>query len=249
MSEQPIYCPLIDAPFNRELMLVDVTKSGIRKWLKHLGLFDGSSLYRHTEEINYYPVRVRGEKGDVVIPAGFGIKTIVHLDHSDERYPLTEMPRKSSGHIETISGGRGLRGALEKLGLVENGSIHFIRTLPHMDYVTIINHRQRTRLSEGEAAIIWGEYAGREDRGEGQFYFSRKGEEFLVKEILGGAKREDHLASHGVRKGDRLFMETVEQVQEVHKPIASPVVISSPGGLRLYLTPGQAARIVVKTIG
>lgn len=236
----------MDAPINTELVLADVTGTGVRQWLKHLGLFKGSSLFRHSEDVHYHPVRVRGAHGDVVVPAGFGIKTIVHLDGSDERCPLTEMPKKSSGHIETISGGSGLREALAKLGLVEEGAIFFIRTLPHMDYVTVINHRQRTRLSEGEAAKIWGEYGG-DEGGEGQFYFSRRGEEFQVKSILGGPRLEQHLASHGVEKGDTLYMETVEQVQEVHKPVASPIVISSPGGLRLYLAPGQAAKIIVRT--
>ncbi len=249
MSDQAMYYPIIDAPINKELELIKVKGESTRKWLRHLGLFEGANIIRHGDDVQYRPVRVRGTLGDVVVPSGFGIKTIVHLDYSDTRCPLTEMPRKSRGHIETIAGGVGVREGLKTLGLVEDGPIHFVRTLPHMDYVTIINHRQRTRLSEGEAAKIWGEYNGNKKAGiAGQFYFSRKGEEFVVRGILGGRQSEAHLASHGVQKGDKLYVETVEQAQEVHRPIASPIVVSGSGGLRLYLSPGQAAKIVVKTV-
>ncbi len=246
MTEQSIYTPLIDAPVNSKLELIKISGKSLRQWLHHLGLFKGSTILRHGEELQYHPVRVRGISGDVVVPAGFAIKTIVHLDGSDKRCPLTEMPKKSSGHIETISGGPGVRDGLKKLGLMEEQAIYFIRTLPHMDYVTVINSRQRTRLSEGEAAKIWGKYTAREDKSEGQFYFSRKGEEFIVETLLGGQRSKAHLASHGVREGDRLYMETVERTQEVHSPIASPVVISGSGGLRFYLAPEQAAKIMVK---
>ncbi len=248
MTEQRyIYTPLLDAPISRELELTSFDSKGLQQWMQHLGLFKGSCIIRHGEDVQYCPVRVKGSLGDVIVPAGFGIKTIVHLDDSDQRCPLTEMPKKGRGHIETIAGGSGLREGLKKLGLIEEGAIEFIHTLPHMDYVTVINDRQRTRLSEGEAAKIWGEFKGNGKKGEGQFYFSRKGEKFWVKKILGGKKSELHLASHGVRQGDTLYMETVKQAQEMHKPIASPVVISGSGGLRLYLSPQQAAEIIVKT--
>ncbi len=247
MFEQSIYTPLVDAPINQELELIKVNGEATGQWLQHLGLFKGTRIIRHGEELQYFPVRVKGLLGDVVVPAGYGIKTIVHLDGSDERCPLTEMPKKSSGHIETISGGKGLVSGLKKLGLEKDKPITFIRALPHMDYVTIINNRQRTMLSEGEAAKIWGKYTGREGGGCGQFYFSRKREEFVVEEIIGGQKATGHLASHGVKKGDTLYMETVKQAQEVHGPVASPIVISGPGGLRLYLSPAQAAKIEVKT--
>ncbi len=246
MTDTPHYAPLCDAPVGAKLTLLEINSSRLTHFFQHLGMFKGSSLTRHDSEIHYHPMRVRGDNGDVVVPAGFGIKAVVHIDGSKERKPMTEMEKKESGHVETISGGKGMKKAMAQLGLDVDSAVTFIRDLPHMDYVTLIDRRQRTRISEGEAAKIWGEYIGRKDRKEGQFYFSRKGEEFAVTGILGGKRIQHHLSTHGIKVGASLIMEIVEQAQELHKPMHSPVVVSSAGGLRFYLTAEEAEQVVVR---
>ncbi len=244
-ESHPQHYPLIDAPINASLKIVEITAldgSILKEWLAHLGLFAGTVIMRHDDELHYHPLRVRGENGDVVIPAGFGLKTIVHIDNSDIRKPITEMEKGEIGHIESIGGGKGLQKALEKLGLTVDSKVTFLHDLPHMDYVTVIDRNHRTRLSEGEAAKIWGKY---QDGREGQFYFSRKGEKFTVTDVLGGPRAKKHLEAHGVKARNTMVMETVEQAQTLHKPDADHVIISSTGGLRLYLTPERAERIIV----
>ena len=127
----------------------------------------------------------------------------------------------------------------------ENDSIRFIRSLPHMDYVTLINRRERTRLSEGEAARIWGAYPGEETT---QFYFARKDLDFTVTELMGGPKALNHLKTHGVEKGVILTIESIEQAKSLqgHGPESAPITISTPEGLRLYLTPDKAGAVIVR---
>lgn len=233
---------LTDAPVNTDLVLSGVRSPALHRWLQRLGLFIGSHLLRHDQEINFYPVRVRGNRGDVIVPAGLGIKIIVHLD-SGERKPLVEMNRNETGHIETISSGKGCVHAMERLGIEEDMAITFIRALPHMDYLAIINRQERTRLSEGEAARIWGK---NENEKSTQFYFAKRNTPFLVEEFLGGSKIQDHLLTHGIQAGCHLTLESIEQTRELHKPGLEPVTISSPSGLRLYLNPAQAGQILVK---
>ena len=233
---------LNDAPVNTDLILTGVSSPDLHRWLQRLGLFIGGHIIRHDREINYYPVRVRGSKGDVIVPAGLGIKILVHLD-SGERKPLVEMNRHETGHIEAIACGAGCRHGLAHLGIEEEREVKFVRTLPHMDYVAIINRRERTRLSEGEAARIWGKSENDEAT---QFYFAKRNIPFLVEEIIGGSKIREHLLTHGIQAGDQLLLESIEQTRELHKPGIEPVTISSPGGLRLYLNPAQASRILVK---
>lgn len=238
-----MYSALIDAPIHTDLVLLEITKPELASWLQRLGLFVGSTIIRHDKEVNYHPVRVRGTKGDVIVPAGLGIKVVVHSE-TGERKPLVEMKKKEQGHIETMSCGRGCVQALSHLGIEEGSDVVFIRSLPHMDYVTLIDNTVRTRISEGEASRLWGKCEGEE---ETQFYFSTKNKPFLVQEIIGGRQIQEHLKTHAIEPGVTLVLEKIEQTRELHKPGARPITISSPGGLRLYLNPAQAGKIIVKS--
>lgn len=238
-----MYSSLVDAPVNKELVILQITQPGLASWLHRLGLFVGSQIIRNDDEIQYHPVRVRGLKGDVVVPAGLGIKVFVHLENGEKK-PLTEMTKKDVGHIETIVGGKGATNALELLGIKEDIDIAFIRDLPHMDYITVIDKKERTRLSEGEAAKIWGAVSGDE---LGQFYFSKRDRDFIAHEILGGRKIKEHLSTHGVKPGTVLRLEKIEQAQELHKPKTGQLPVSSLEGLRLYLNQSQASKIIVRS--
>ncbi|PHR27245.1 MAG: hypothetical protein COA36_09665 [Desulfotalea sp.] len=238
-----MYSSLIDAPVNAELKIVKVVSVDLTTWLNHLGLFVGSQITRHDDEINFHPVRIRGEAGDVVVPSGLGIKTVVHLENG-ERKPLTEMNKKDIGHLETIAGGRGCEVALTRLGLKIDSEITFLRALPHMDYIVVINQNQRTRISEGEAARIWGSCEGEPPC---QFYFAKRGKTFTITEILGGRGVCEHLATHGISLGESMVLEGIEQAQEAHAPSEKKITVSSKTGLRLYLNLRQAGQIVVKS--
>lgn len=238
-----MYSSLIDAPVNTELVLIKITRPGVEEWLKHLGLFTGSRVVRHDEEFNFHPVRVRGLKGDVVIPAGLAMKIYVHLE-SGSKVPLTEMGKKDKGHVEIHSGGRYVHKSLDRLGLKQDSEVLFLRSLPHMDYITVIDRKERTRLSEGEAARIWGHY---NSEAATQFYFARQNHSFKVKDIMGGPRVFEHLKTHGVTPGTFLVLETIEQAHVLHKPQSEPITISSPKGLRLYLTPEQAGSVIIRS--
>lgn len=238
-----MYSSLIDAPINAELTIMKIVNVDLITWMNHLGLFVGSKVTRHDDEINFNPVRVRGGIGDVIVPAGLGIKAIVHLQNG-ERKPLTEMDKKDTGHLESIAGGRGCEKALNRLGLKIDSEITFLRSLPHMDYIVLINQTQRTRISEGEASRIWGSV---EDGVEGQFYFSKRGASFTITEILGGRGVGQHLATHGIAIGNSMVLEGIEQAQQAHAPAEKKVTVSSQSGLRMYLNLKQAGQIVVES--
>ena len=239
-----MYSSLLNAPAHTDLVILEILQPDLAGWLKRLGLFTGSHIVRHDEEIIYHPVRIRLKNGDVIIPAGLGLKIIVHTEDG-VRKPLVEMKKKEHGHVETLTCGRGCISALSNLGIKEDTDVTFIRSLPHMDYITIIDKKERTRLSEGEAARIWGNCENEEPT---QFYFARQGTKFSVETIIGGKKIQNHLCIHGVTPGSTLMLETVEQTRELHKPGVEPVTITSAGGLRLYLNPKQAENIIVKNV-
>lgn len=238
-----MYSSLIDAPVNTDLTLLQVTNRKLETWLKRVGLFTGATLIRHTKEFNFTPVRVKADKGDVIIPAGLAMKIYVHLE-SGEKIPLTEMKKKDRGHVEILSSGRLVEKFLGRLGLKENSTIVFLRSLPHMDYITVINKKERTRLSEGEAARIWGNSPNEADS---QFYFASRGTLFTVKEIMGSRKSCEHLKTHGVSPGAQLMLETIEQAQGLHQPLNEPITISTPKGLRIYFPPEKAAQVIVRS--
>ncbi len=237
-----MYSSLLDAPINMELALLEITDPELERWLQRLGLFVGATLIRHDREFNFSAVRARGKKGDMILPAGLAMKIYVHIE-SGEKIPLTEMKKHHQGHLELHSGGKGVEDTLKKMGFAEGEDIHFVRCLPHMDYITIVDKNERTRLSEGEAASIWGYYPGEE---ETQFYFAKKHQDFTVTQILGGTGRKAHLKTHGVEQGSILTIESIEQASILHAPASEPVTISTREGLRLYLSTEKAGAIIVR---
>lgn len=237
-----MYSSLIDAPVNTDLILLQVNNPNLEVWLKRLGLFTGAKIVRHTRDFEYAPVRVRAGKGDVIIPAGLAMKIYVHLENGEKK-PLAEMKKKDRGHVEIHSAGRYAEKQLSRLGLSENSEIVFLRSLPHMDYITVINRNERTRLSEGEAARIWGRLPGAY---LSQFYFAAANTPFTVEEIMGAQSACEHLKTHGVFPGVELKLEAIEQAQSLHQPINEPVIISSPSGLRVYFSPGKASQVIVR---
>lgn len=241
-----MYSSLLDAPINTELIVLKITNPVLEKWMQRMGLFTGGHIIRHDDEtFNFYSVRVNGVNGDVVIPAGMVMKLYIHLE-SGEKTPLNLMKKGQEGHVEIHSGGRFIEKALAQLGLPVGGSIRFIRSLPHMDYLVLINRRERTRLSEGEAARIWGHYPGKAPT---QFYFARKDLDFEVREVMGGPRGVKHLKTHGVSVGEKLTLESIDKANSLqeHGPASTPVTISSPDGLRLFLTPEKASAVIIRT--
>lgn len=239
-----MYSSLLDAPIHADLEFIEITNPDLAIWLERLGLFIGDHIIRHDEEINYHPVRVRGSKGDVIVPAGLGMKVLVHVESNGERKPLVEMKRDEDGHIEAVSCGKGCNKAMEHLGIEEGVDVTFIRSLPHMDYITIVEGK-RTRLTEGEAARLWGTSGEGEEM---QFYFAPQGKPFSIKEIIGGRKVTEHLRTHGITAGSTVVLESIHQAQSLHKPGVEPITITSTGGLRLHLSPEQASKIIVMSI-
>ena len=124
-----MYSSLLDAPVNTELVLLQITNPVLEKWMQRMGLFTGGQIIRHDEDVNFNSVRVNGENGDVVIPAGMVMKLYIHLE-SGEKIPLSQMKKGQEGHVEIHSGGPFIEKALARLGIPINGNIRLSALYP-----------------------------------------------------------------------------------------------------------------------
>lgn len=240
-----MYVPLNDAPLGEPLVLVKVTDPNLALRLQRMGLFEGSEIVRLEQEVLVQPVRVRGPGGEAVLGGGMTMKMVVHLDDG-RKLPLAEMQPGETGHIEGVTGGTGLSEALKTLQLKSNDRIHFVRRLPPMEYIAIIETSGRVRLTEGMAAKIWGRMQERML----QFVSARVGEKFHVEKILGGVNAAHMLQTRGIEPGKVLVLEGVAaQAQSLRQGIRNPLVISSREGLRLFLTPDSGEQILVRRAG
>jgi Fe2+ transport system protein FeoA len=239
-----MYLPLTAAPLGKPLVLVKLADSDLALRLKRMGLFEGSEIVRLDQEVLVQPVRVRGPKGDVVLGGGMAMKMVIHLEDG-RKLPLSEMKPGETGHLEGVTGGEGLSGALETLELKVNDRIRFLRKLPPMEYITVTAAGGRVRLTEGMAAKLWGRMQGRLL----QFISARAGEKFYVEEILGGPKAQEMLRARGIKPGEVIVLEGVAQAQSLHGGVRNPVVISSREGLRLFLEPRDGQQIFVREAG
>ncbi|MBN2232621.1 MAG: ferrous iron transport protein A [Deltaproteobacteria bacterium] len=237
--------PLNEAPFDRPLILVEIDNENFARRLQRIGLTTGSEIVRLDEDLIVRSVRVRGTRGDAILGGGMGLKTIVHLDRGD-RMPLLDMEPGDHGHLEGVTGGEQLEHVLEVLGFALDGPVTLVRKLPPMRYITVTGDGRRLRLTDGDAAKLWGEADGRVV----QFSLAPAARPFRVREILGGARAVGKIEAMGIRPGTILTLEGVEQGQQLHLGIGagagSDVVITSRDGLHLHLPGREGEHIIVR---
>ncbi len=233
--------PLTDAAIGKLLVIVEVTDPDLALRLNRMGLFEGSEIARLEQEVLAQPVRVRGPQGDAVLGGGMAMKIVVHLDDG-RRLPLSEMRPGQTGHLEGLTGGPSLDKALETLGIKSDDRIEFLRKLPSMEYVAVVENVGRVRLTEGMAAKIWGGMGEKRL----QFASAKVKEKFRVEEILGGTNARRMLAEKNIEPGRTLILEKVAPAQNLHAGVKNPVAISNRDGLRLFLAPDDAKSILVR---
>ncbi|PIE68769.1 MAG: FeoA family protein [Deltaproteobacteria bacterium] len=232
--------PLIDAPKNTTLLLSSVKGTALRHRLRRMGLFEGEQIVRLDEEVRVQPVRIRSEKGTVVVSGGMAMKIVVHLDDG-RKLPLMEMNPREQGHIEGVTCGRALQSALAILGIDLDARITFVRRLPPMEYVVETADAGLLHLPEGMAAKVVGTCGGKKT----QLVQATSGEPFVITHILGG--KGGGTGMYGMRVGDELMLNNVRSAQALPMgQIKSPVIVTSPAGLRLFFERMDAAGILVQ---
>lgn len=238
-----MYIPLTDAPCGTPLVFVKAKDIDLAVRLRRMGLFEGKELLRLDEEVLVQPIKVKGPKGEFILGGGMAARVIVHLDDG-RKIPLLEMKPDDSGHVEGSTCGWILLEALNTFGFEIDEEIRFVRKIPPMEYVTLVEKTGRVRLNEGIAAKIWGRIHHRHI----QFASARVKEDFEVLKILGGQNSRQTLASQGIRPGKILLLEGVEQADKLNmaEGIKNPLVISTRDGLRLFLRQREGKQIFVQ---
>ncbi len=236
-----MYTPLSDSAVGRPLVLKKFIDTDLAQRLGRMGLYEGSEIERLDQEVLVQPIRVGGPKGEAVLGGGMAIKVVVHLDDG-RKLPLAEMGTGETGHIEGMTGGPALSDALAVLGLKLNDPVQFLRKLPPMEYITILESGSRVRLNEGMAAKVWGRSHG----APLQYISAPAGELFHVTKILGGSKAQQMLKIRQIKPGMVITLEQVAPAQSFQTEIRNPLVIASREGLRLFLAPDDGSRILVE---
>ena len=226
------------------LRLVRISDSKLEENLNRIGLSPGSTFVKFSkEEIGYQSVRVRGEKTNVILGGGMSAKIIVtRADGS--KTPLSGMNSKEEGKIEALSGGPKLHETLETLGLKIGDRIKFLRKLPPMEYVAVLDKKRHLHLQEGIASKIWGVTENREI----QFTSARVWKEFKVSKLLGGTRAQRYLTSLGIKPGTSLILIGIEEGKRIGYGPKGHLAIETRDGLHIYLGPIEADSIYVDVV-
>ncbi len=233
---------LTNAPCGGPLKIQRIADVELERQLARMGLYKGNTITRLDEEISLHTVRVRGPKGDVLLSGGMGGKIVVHLNDG-RMLPLPELHAGDKGHIEAVTGGDALLGALAALGLQDNDEIELIRRLPSMEYITTVEGRGRIRLPEGMAAKILGTMGSIHC----QFANAQVRSPFLVTNIIGGQRAKQSINLLDIREGVTLYLEGVKEANTYKVSSAHRILISSSEGLRVFLRVDQADLILVQS--
>lgn len=124
---------------------------------------------------------------------------------------------------------------MTKLGIKNGDSVQVIKKLPHMEYITLVGHKTRCRLSEAHAACILGENR--------QFSFASKNRDFTVKELISQDTYSEVMAVNGISKGTVLNLEGIETGKSVHLDDYPDMVICTAEGLRVFISAATAEKI------
>lgn len=127
---------------------------------------------------------------------------------------------------------------MKKLGIKSGDSIKVIKKLPHMEYVTLIGRKTRTRLSEAHAACILG--------GGKQFSFAGKNREFIVDSLISYDTYGSLMTAWGINEGTVLVLEGIEAGKSVHLDNYPDMVICTAEGLRVFISVHTAEKITAE---
>ncbi|MDK2954601.1 MAG: hypothetical protein PWQ57_97 [Desulfovibrionales bacterium] len=228
------------APVNTPLVIAEIVHQDLADRLGRLDVQPGDEVMRMDEEALFGPVRVRGPMGEVILAAGMAAKIIAHHDDG-HKTPVLEMNPGEQGHVEGLICGSALEQGLAVLGIRENDNLTMVRRIPPMEYQVVVDGK-RVHLSEGAAAKVWVKM------GETftQLASAGAGRPLRVELLLGGKRAYAHLESLGVAPGKTVVVERVDPAQRVGREGVDQVVLGAASGLRVYLRPDQAQKILVR---
>jgi Fe2+ transport system protein FeoA len=226
------------------LRLVRVDNHELENDLARIGLEPGSKFVKFPkEEIARQTVRVHGPKGNVVLGGGMSAKIVVRrVDGS--KTPLARMNSKENGKIDGLTGGPGLRDTLKTLGLSIGDDIQFMRRLPPMEYIAVVDKKKHVHLQEGIASKIWGVM----EEQEMQFTSARTWKDFSVTKLLGGARAQGYLSNLNIAPGTVLILVGIEQGKRIAFGPQDHLAIETMDGLRIHLGPNEARTIYVEAV-
>ncbi|MBG0774896.1 MAG: FeoA domain-containing protein [Desulfovibrionaceae bacterium] len=228
------------APCDTPLVLVALEDSVLAARLARMGLNPGDEIVRLDEEVAPGPVRIKGPAGEVVLAPGMAAKVIAHHDDG-HMTPILEMTPGERGHVEGLLCGESLEWGLAVLGLQENDRVEMRHRIPPMEYTVLVDGAP-VRLPEGAAAKVWGRQAGRDL----QLCMAATGKPFEVLQLLGGERAVALLERNGIVPGKVVVPERVASARIMWRHDRKQIVVESRSGLRLYLRPDQARRIIVR---
>lgn len=224
------------------LRLVRVGDKHLAGDLARIGLEPGSKLVKFPkEEIIRQSVRVRGPIGNVVLGGGMSAKIIVRRADGSKT-PLAQMKPKEKGKIDGLTGGPGLRSTLKTLGLSIGDEVQFLRLLPPMEYIAVVDKKKHVHLQEGIASKIWGVSEGKEK----QFTSAGTWKEFSVTKLLGGVRAKGYLENLNIAPGTVLTLIGIEQGKRIAFGPQDHLAIETMDGLRIHLGPNEAQVIYVE---
>ncbi len=232
--------PVSQAPSSTQLIITDILDENLQNWLRKLELYKGDAITRLPDDAVLRPVRVKCSAGEVVLAAGMSAKIVVRHDDGHTT-PVIEMLPNESGEVVALTCGEGLRSGLDVLGIREKARLTILRKLPPMGYHTLIDG-EMVYLSEGAAAKIWGEMDGRRM----QYVTSARGKEFHVEQLLGGNRSNQVLVDMGIVPGKTIILHELAPASVVGRGGRAHLVLTGASGLRFYLRPDQAEKLLVR---
>ncbi|GAB1535101.1 hypothetical protein ADMFC3_07320 [Geovibrio sp. ADMFC3] len=211
--------------------------------LAALGLYKGSAVTKlDLDDVKYSTVKVDTKNGVRVISGQLAKHITVRAGSGSPKPFYDAAP---SATVITYSLGKCEKNAkrLAMLGIKPRMKLKIIKSLPPMEYVVNVNHKNRVRISEAVAAMIIGDTVNRKNF---QFTFSPKGVEFKVSGIAAGKKIATFLNNADINIGSVLSMEGIESGKRVDLDAEQEIVLHTFEGVVITMSEKTASLIEVE---
>lgn len=209
--------------------------------LASVGLYKGSTLTKlDCDDIKYPTIKVN-TKYRVTALAGQLAKHITVKAVKGEPKSLYATAPSSTVIIQSVGECEKNAERLAMLGIRPKLRIKVVKTLPHMEYVVMVNNKNRVRITEAAASMLIGSIEEKED--ELQFSFAPKSVPFTVTDIAAGRRITAFFEGLGIRKNSVLSMEGIEAGKRIDIDPDTEVVLYTADGLFITMSAKTAALI------
>lgn len=220
--------------------IISIKGETLTRSLGTYGIFEDSCVTTLIPDDAFTPtLKVLATNGMITLPGHLAERIIISTENVTTGN-MQALAEGKTGVVDRILDAEAEE-RLAALGISKGMNIKLERRLPHMEYIVLVEKKQRIRLPESLAAVIIGSSLDQVQ----QLSFAHRGKPFTVRCIALSDNHFGILCEAGIKVGTEISLEGIEAGKETVLDPEGRIVLYTREGYRLRLSAEMAAQIQV----